>query len=75
MLIIFQNSFDEMFLQNRTFGISKLRFLPKTNGVRPILNLRSKVKHGFSGGVMAESVNRNLQDLLHVLNYEKVLVI
>ena len=56
-------------------GVSKLRFLPKSNKVRPIVNLGSKVQLPamyYGRGKKAESVNRQLQDVFHVLNYEKV---
>ena len=64
-----------MIRQNLTMGVSKLRFLPKTNKVRPIVNLGSKVQlpalhYGCGKGV--ESVNRQLQDVFEVLKYEKV---
>lgn len=69
-----------MLQRNRTLGVSKLRFLPKSTKVRPIVNLGSKVQLPSlvggpvcSGwGMKAESVNRQLQDVFHVLNYEKV---
>ena len=61
--------------QERTMGVSKLRFLPKSKKVRPIVNLGSKVQLPavcYGRGKRAESVNRQLQDVFHVLNYEKV---
>jgi len=69
-----QIEFDEMFIHNKTFGISRLRFLPKATGVRPIINLRSRARHGFCCKETSESVNRHLQDVFCVLNYEKVTV-
>ena len=67
-----------MIHQNKTLGVSKLRFLPKADKVRPIVNLGSAVhipsfglnQNGRRKGV--ESVNRQLLDVFHVLNYEKV---
>ncbi|XP_064401620.1 telomerase reverse transcriptase-like isoform X2 [Halichondria panicea] len=52
-----------------TLGISKLRFLPKTKGVRPIVNFRSKIN--LSGHPQLLSINDQLRDVFHVLNYEK----
>lgn len=66
-----------MLQRNKTLGVSKLRFLPKSTKVRPIVNLGSKVQLPSSvssapWSKRAESVNRQLQDVFHVLNYEKV---
>jgi hypothetical protein len=68
-----------MLQRNKTLGVSKLRFLPKSTKVRPIVNLGSKVQlpSSFScapcsgWSKRAESVNRQLLDVFHVLNYEK----
>lgn len=75
-----QEELEFMLQQNRTLGVSKLRFLPKSTKVRPIVNLGSKVQLPCSvsrascrgWGKKAESVNRQLQDVFHVLKYEKV---
>ena len=59
----------------KTLGVSKLRFLPKVNGVRPITNLSSRVKLPFVApgrSTEPDSVNYQLQGVFHVLNYEKV---
>ena len=75
-----QEEVEFLLQRNKTLGVSKLRFLPKSTKVRPIVNLGSKVRlpslvsgppcSGWS--MRAESVNRQLQDVFHVLNYEKV---
>ena len=73
-----QEEVEFMVRQNRTLGVSKLRFLPKSTKVRPIVNLGSKVQLPSLGpsycgrGKGVESVNRQLLDVFHVLNYEKV---
>ena len=54
----------------RTLGISRLRFLPKANGVCSIVNFLSKVN--LSSHLQLSSVNEQLRDVFHVLNYEKV---
>ena len=59
----------KMWSQQSVLGVSRLRFLPKKTGVRPIINLQSKVK--TSKGV-AMPVNYQLQAAFHVLDLEKV---
>ncbi len=56
-----------------TLGISRLRFLPKANGIRPIVNFRSKVN--LSGHPQLSSVNEQLRDVFHVLCFEKVRIV
>ena len=65
-----------MLLHRKTLGVSKLRLLPKSNGVRPIMKLGSKVKLPVSlpGRQVQVSVNYQLQNALHILRYEKVCV-
>ena len=55
--------------QGRSLGVSKLRFLPKPTGVRPIINLNSRVKLASE---QAKSVNYQLDAAFHVLNLEMV---
>ncbi len=75
MYLSMQAEVEVLIQQDRTMGVSKLRFLPKSNKVRPIVNLGSKVNLSpvyYGCGKGAESVNKKLQDVFHVLNYEKV---
>ena len=63
-----------MLLHRKTLGISNLRFLPKANGVRPIMKLGSKGKLPSVLPGRQISVNYQLQNALHILRYEKVCV-
>jgi telomerase reverse transcriptase len=58
----------------KTFGVPSMRLLPKSSGVRPIVNLASRRKDplDMATGRAAQPVNQKLQDLFAVLNYEKV---
>jgi len=69
-----QEEVEQKLLYRKTLGISKLRFLPKSSGARPIINLGSKVKLSlpFPGNMEGQnSVNYQLQDAFHILTYEK----
>jgi len=60
-------------LQKRTLGVSQIRFLPKSIGLRAIANLKRRVQvrtHGTQR--LAKSINSVLTPVLDVLNYEKV---
>ena len=73
--LVVQDEVSHLLQQNKTLGISKLRFLPKSSGVRPIINLGSHARHLQARNGerrRLESVNRQLQDVFLVLNYEKV---
>ena len=65
-----QHEMQMMWSQGKTLGVSKLRFLPKQSGVRPIINLKSCVKTG--SGAPGYSINYHLQNPFHVLALEKV---
>jgi telomerase reverse transcriptase len=62
-------------LEKRTLGYSRIRFLPKEDGVRPIVNLKRKVKGSWPTKVShphesQPSVNSLLQNAFHVLSME-----
>lgn len=48
----------------RKLGTSRLRFLPKVNGIRPLMNLSSSI------GAKAQSVNRSLEMVHRVIVFE-----
>ena len=56
--------------EGKTLGGSKLRFLPKLTGVRPIINLRSRVM--TINNEQLNSVNYQLNGTFHILNMEMV---
>lgn len=64
-------------LGRRSLGYSSLRLLPKTTGVRPILNLRRRAwtksrwpgKHGAS--YLGPSINSTVTPVYHMLSYER----
>ncbi|EAW11871.1 telomerase reverse transcriptase [Aspergillus clavatus NRRL 1] len=61
-------------LSSRSLGYSSLRLLPKTTGVRPILNLRRRMlKPGWAGKApfLGPSINSTIAPVFNVLNYEK----
>ncbi|KAF7123031.1 hypothetical protein CNMCM5793_001207 [Aspergillus hiratsukae] len=61
-------------LGGRSLGYSSLRLLPKTTGVRPILNLRRRMlQPGWPGKApfLGASINSTITPIFNVLNYEK----
>ena len=56
-------------LDARQLGFSYLRFLPKSNGLRPIVNLSRKL---ISGKKFSASINFQLQTSSFIMNFEKV---
>lgn len=64
-----------MIVQGHNFlGAAHLRFLPKVNGARPIVNLRrknSKYAKTKSGKNYTFSVNQVLQNAFQVLSFER----
>lgn len=59
-------------LSTRALGVSRIRFLPKEQGMRPIINLRrrvQKLQHGRL--VLGRSINSILTPTFSILNYEK----
>lgn len=61
-------------LGGRSLGYSSLRLLPKTTGVRPILNLRRRMlQPGWAGKApfLGPSINSTITPIFNVLNYEK----
>ncbi|KAJ5577953.1 Telomere reverse transcriptase [Penicillium hispanicum] len=66
----------ERLLARRSLGVGSLRLLPKSTGLRPILNLRKRVlKEANWGGkkrpYLASSVNSSITPLYSVLSYER----
>ena len=74
----------ELLASTRTLGFSYVRFLPKENGVRPIVNMRRAQRvalrhlaaglHGERPGGLVltqPSINSALQNVFQVLCYEK----
>ena len=63
-------------LARRPLGFGALRLLPKSTGLRPILNLRRRVmKESFWGGkrrtFLAPSINSSITPIYNMLNYER----
>ena len=59
-------------LDGRTLGFSQVRLLPKTKGVRPIINLRRRVNKIENGkSVLGRSINSVLLPIFKVLEYAK----
>lgn len=69
-------------LGRRSLGYSSLRLLPKTTGVRPILNLRRRTwtksrwpgKHGAAAAAasyLGPSINSAVTPVYHMLSYER----
>lgn len=57
----------------RSLGSSRIRLLPKENGMRPIINLRRRLVSRFNGAkVLTRSINSILAPAFNVLNFEKV---
>lgn len=56
----------------RALGVSKVRLLPKEQGMRPIINLRRRVQRQQNGGlVLGRSINSILTPAFSILNHEK----
>ncbi|KAG0378334.1 hypothetical protein BGX24_004111 [Mortierella sp. AD032] len=62
---------DEVATCNKVY--SKVRFLPKTNDLRPIINLRRKTPRLVSGGLAIgyKSMNQRLNNAFLILAYER----
>ncbi|KAJ5752542.1 Telomere reverse transcriptase [Penicillium odoratum] len=63
-------------LERRSLGVGSLRLLPKSTGLRPILNLRKRVlKESNWGGkkrsYLAASINSSLAPISNMLSYER----
>lgn len=59
-------------MAQRALGASKVRLLPKEQGMRPIINLRRRVQRQEHGGaVLGRSINSILTPAFSILNYEK----
>jgi telomerase reverse transcriptase len=59
-------------MPQRALGVSKVRLLPKEQGMRPIINLRRRVQRQEHGGVvLGRSINSILTPAFSILNYEK----
>jgi telomerase reverse transcriptase len=59
-------------MAQRAMGVSKVRLLPKEQGMRPIINLRRRVQRQQHGAlVLGRSINSILTPAFSILNYEK----
>ena len=59
-------------LDARTLGFSQIRLLPKTKGVRPIINLRRRVNQIKNGKlVIGRSINSTMLPIFKILEYAK----
>ena len=59
-------------LATRALGVSRIRLLPKEQGMRPIINLRRRVQKLQQGRmVLGRSINSILAPMFSILNYEK----
>jgi telomerase reverse transcriptase len=59
-------------LDNRQLGFSHVRLLPKTSGVRPIMNLRRRTLRKGHKSLLGSSINTVLGPVYQMLTYEKV---
>ncbi|CAG7919919.1 unnamed protein product [Penicillium olsonii] len=63
-------------LARRSFGHGALRLLPKSTGIRPILNLRKRFwkesRYGKGGRYLAKSINTIITPIYDMLNYERL---
>lgn len=61
-------------LCRREMSHANLRFLPKEDGMRPIVNLRRRFWRPMENGsgILAQSTNNILQNAFQVLNFERV---
>jgi telomerase reverse transcriptase len=59
-------------LSSGSLSFSHVRLLPKSNAFRPIINLgRRAMERSGSATVLAKSINRQLEPVFDILNYEK----
>ena len=59
-------------LDARSLGFSQIRLLPKSNGLRPITNLRRRVTKLQNGKVtLSRSVNSIMTPIFNILDFEK----
>lgn len=59
-------------MAQRSLGVSKVRLLPKEQGMRPIINLRRRIQRQQNGNaILGRSINSVLTPAFSVLNYEK----
>ena len=59
-------------LDARALGFSQIRLLPKSNGVRPITNLRRRVTKLQDGkATLGRSINSVMKRVFYVLDFEK----
>lgn len=66
----------EAMLARRSLGFGSLRLLPKSTGLRPILNLRKRARkvssrHGKTRVYQAPSVNTSISPIYNMLTYEQ----
>ncbi|KAJ5915547.1 hypothetical protein N7466_011480 [Penicillium verhagenii] len=71
-----ETSRAQRLLNQRSLGVGSLRLLPKSSGIRPILNLRKRVlKEQTWGGkkrsYLAASINSSLAPISSMLSYER----
>ncbi|KAJ5663924.1 hypothetical protein N7507_004655 [Penicillium longicatenatum] len=71
-----ESSRAQSLLARRSLGFGSLRLLPKTTGIRPILNLKKRVsKESNWGGkkrtYLAASINSSLAPISNMLSYER----
>ncbi|EXJ79003.1 hypothetical protein A1O3_08504 [Capronia epimyces CBS 606.96] len=72
MYIVVPPSHARRTLRSRTLGYSHLRLLPKSEGSRPITNLRRRQLRLVSGKrVLGSSINAQLGALFSILNFER----
>ncbi|XP_065897051.1 telomerase reverse transcriptase-like isoform X2 [Dysidea avara] len=73
---ISQDEVKELVELKQTVGVAKLRLLPRVGGVRLIANMGSRLNLPFvqmtTTGKQEHSINSKLQNVFHVLNYEKM---
>lgn len=59
-------------MAQRALGVSKVRLLPKEQGMRPIINLRRRIQRQQNRGVvLGRSINSVLTPAFSILNLEK----
>lgn len=59
-------------LDSRTLGFSQVRLVPKSNGVRPITNLRRRVTKLQNGKItLGRSINSIMAPVFNVLDFER----
>ena len=59
-------------MSRRSLGVSKVRLLPKAQGMRPIINLRRRIQRQQGGAlVLGKSINSILTPAFSILNCEK----